>query len=326
MKIVDVDTVGGRIRACRQAMNLTLANLAEKINVSSNYISILERGDKNPSDKVLHKIADFANVSYWWLKTGQEESPVSFNEPISLNAVPVNVDVPLFLSLAIQSIPGMTKEKLAAKLDISPGAMDNILFEDGDAAAPDWADYFSILARQMDLPAVRKKIRNLDLFLQNESVEKERKRLLDLAKRCAGSEYQYFVSNSMQRKGADIPSDPEIHTEHIALRQSESLKGKTWHFVFYRFAGTIDSSLVKAIMGDELSYCDEIYGNLTLVFDDDEVLSLFQNEYERRQCHNDALAGTPYDSGDRLPPISLLLIDRETWEQRGEIIYLEDNA
>lgn len=129
MKDLDLSTIGGRIRACRKMLNLTLAALAEKIDVSANYISVIERGVQSPSEKVLHKIAESTNVSYWWLKTGQEDNPMSpasvqEAEPLNAalsNAIPLKIDAPLFLALVIQSTPNMTKEKLATILNTSRG-------------------------------------------------------------------------------------------------------------------------------------------------------------------------------------------------------------
>lgn len=329
MKAVDTSTVGGRIRSCRRALNLTLDGMAKQIGISSNYVSIIERGVKIPSDNILIKVAELANVPFEWLKTGEEDNTATtanVQAPLPLAAVPVGINVPLFLSLVVQSIPDMTKDKLAAKLDVSPDVMDNILSSNDYKSAPHWADYFSILARQMDLPAVRQKIRALDLFLQHENTEKMKKNLYDSLRSYAGSEYQYFVPDSMRRKDADVPTDPDIlYSEHIVLQKEESPCSGSWHFIFLRFAN-IDESLAESVMGSQLSYCEDIDGNLTLVFDDEATLDLFAKDYEERQNKVDALAGTPYDGDHSLPPISMLLVDKETWEARGELIRLGDDG
>ena len=46
-----------RIKAARKSVGLHMTELAERIGVSSNYISLLERAERNPSDAVLNKIA-----------------------------------------------------------------------------------------------------------------------------------------------------------------------------------------------------------------------------------------------------------------------------
>ena len=312
MKDVNMDAIGGRVRACRKTMNLTLVQMSKSVDVSANYISMIERGEKNPSDKVLHKIADLADVSYWWLKTGQEESPVKPQEPSSsLNAIPASIDVPLFLALAIQSIPGMTKEKLAAKLDISPENMEEVLFGSEHAVSSDWTDYFPVLARQMDLPAVCQKIHDLDLFLQNEIREKERKCRLDFLKRYAGPEYQYLEFD---------PND----SDHIILkrtREDGSPQSLPWHF-FFCLGHCSDESMVENIMGNIICSCYN--DSAVLIFDDETTRNLFAEEYDQRKAQADTLAGTPYGHGGSLPSISLLLINRETWEQIGNEIELDD--
>lgn len=108
--------------------------------------------------------------------------------------------------------------------------------------------------------------------------------------------------------------------------QCENQNYGSWHFFFYRFTGAVDQSLVKSIMDHQISYCEELHGNLTLVFDDDRISELFEKDYNRRLAEDDALAGTPYDHGDNmLPTISLLSIDRETREPTHDIIWMEDN-
>lgn len=339
MNEVDMSKPGGRIRACRQEMNLTLSQLADSIEVSSNYLSVVERGVKNPSDKVLHKIADLAKVSYWWLKAGQEESPVKETPPalpqkpsypiapqkqdFSLSAIPANIDVPLFLSLAIQSIPGMNKEKLAVILDAPPEAMEKILFGDDHEISPNWKDYFSILAQKMDLPAACQKVHALDLFLQNENREKGQKRLFELAKRYIGSVYEYFRFNPMLES---IPSTPRIlYSEHIVLLKSDQTDDDncgSLHFFFYRF-DSIDEALVESIMSSHISYCKECHCDSTLVFDEDSILDLFKQEYERQQASILPSPGGDCSEDGSSPTISLLLVDRGTWEPKGDIIRLE---
>ena len=61
-----------------------------------------------------------------------------------------------------------------------------------------------------------------------------------------------------------------------------------------------------------------------LIVDDDTTRDLFAGEYEQRKAQKDTLAGTPYNHVGHLPTISLLLINRETWEQIGNEIELDD--
>lgn len=345
MNEIDMSKPGGRIRACRQEMNLTLSQLADSIKVSSNYLSVVERGIKNPSDKVLHKIADVAKVSYWWLKTGQEESPMKEAPPAppqkpsypmapqkptySLNHVPADadIDVPLFLSLAIQSVPGMSKEKLAVILDAPPEDMEKILFGDDHGIYPNWKNYFSFLAQKMDLPTVCKKVHALDLFLQNENRDKGENRLLELANRYIGSEYEYYRFDSAPEN--TFLTSKILYSAHIVLLKSDAPLSDddnygSRRFSFYRFDG-IDKTLFESIMSSHISYCKEYHCDSTLVFDDDSILDLFKQAYEQQQASISPSAGGDCGKDGSLPTVALLLVDRETWEPRGDIIRLEGN-
>lgn len=55
MKYVDTSTIGGRIRLIRQQMDMSLADLGAKIGVSANYVSVIERNAKRPSDDLVEK-------------------------------------------------------------------------------------------------------------------------------------------------------------------------------------------------------------------------------------------------------------------------------
>lgn len=54
--------LGNRIREIRTQKDLTQAELAEKCGCNRNYISMLERGERNPSYKSLVMIADGLDV------------------------------------------------------------------------------------------------------------------------------------------------------------------------------------------------------------------------------------------------------------------------
>ena len=54
--------LGNRIRKQRLKKNLTQAELAERCECNRNYISMLERGERNPSYKSLVMIANGLDV------------------------------------------------------------------------------------------------------------------------------------------------------------------------------------------------------------------------------------------------------------------------
>lgn len=61
--------LGGRIREIRLKNNLTQAELANKCGCNRNYISMLERGERNPSYKSLVMVAKGLGVKVSTLMT-----------------------------------------------------------------------------------------------------------------------------------------------------------------------------------------------------------------------------------------------------------------
>lgn len=61
--------LGSRIRQIRLEKNLTQAELAERCECNRNYISMLERGERNPSFKSLVMIAKGLGVNIQKLVT-----------------------------------------------------------------------------------------------------------------------------------------------------------------------------------------------------------------------------------------------------------------
>ncbi|MCS7202576.1 MAG: helix-turn-helix transcriptional regulator [Dictyoglomus sp.] len=55
--------IGDKIRKIRKQKNLTLEELSKKTGLSLSYISLIERGLKNPSLKALEKIAECLDIS-----------------------------------------------------------------------------------------------------------------------------------------------------------------------------------------------------------------------------------------------------------------------
>ena len=63
MNKINTQLFGKRIRESRRKQNLTLAQLAEKCDISSNFLGQLERGKNIQSLKSLIKIANILEVS-----------------------------------------------------------------------------------------------------------------------------------------------------------------------------------------------------------------------------------------------------------------------
>ena len=66
--------VGGKVRRLRKQREFTQEELAEIVNVSSNYISYIENGKRRPSLALLRKIAKALKTNLPELLSGGERS------------------------------------------------------------------------------------------------------------------------------------------------------------------------------------------------------------------------------------------------------------
>ena len=59
-----------RIRQVRMNANLSQTEFAERINLSKNFISLVENGGRDPSDRTIRDICREFGVNETWLRTG----------------------------------------------------------------------------------------------------------------------------------------------------------------------------------------------------------------------------------------------------------------
>lgn len=65
-------TIKDRIKQIRQDAGLTQAEFAKKLNLSRNYVGLMEIGDRVPSDRTILDICEKFGVSETWLRDGNE--------------------------------------------------------------------------------------------------------------------------------------------------------------------------------------------------------------------------------------------------------------
>ena len=75
-----------RIRQLRNSLKLSQAEFGAKISLSQNYIWMIEKGERTPSDRTISDICREFNVSLAWLEDGIGEMYVqrSANEELAL--------------------------------------------------------------------------------------------------------------------------------------------------------------------------------------------------------------------------------------------------
>ena len=62
-----------RIKTLRLDLSLTQSEFGEKLGISQNYVWMIEKGDRVPSDRTVSDICRVFGVNEDWLRTGQGE-------------------------------------------------------------------------------------------------------------------------------------------------------------------------------------------------------------------------------------------------------------
>lgn len=93
-------TLGTVIRRERRCQHLTMKELAERSNVSTIYLSEIERGKKYPSALVLERLAEALGIDVWDLlalvadelrQASQPEPAIGFQLPSRVASQPRNL-------------------------------------------------------------------------------------------------------------------------------------------------------------------------------------------------------------------------------------------
>lgn len=77
--------MNNRIRMVRNDNGLTQTEFAEKLGLTKNFISLIENGNREPSDRTIKDICRIFSVQEEWLRTGDGEmlEPMSREEEIA---------------------------------------------------------------------------------------------------------------------------------------------------------------------------------------------------------------------------------------------------
>lgn len=116
-----------RIRAVRTAAGLTQPEFAEKLGLTKNFISLIENGQREPSDRTVRDICRVFNVNEAWLRTGEGEmhTPKTRSEELAEIFADVQISddararlVKAFAALPDEAYPQLYKwfQEMAAKL------------------------------------------------------------------------------------------------------------------------------------------------------------------------------------------------------------------
>lgn len=79
--------MNARIKEVRQLSGLTQAQFADRLNISRNYIALMEIGDRVPSDRTIADICREFGISEHWLRTGEGEMQIQVSEDDGLTQI-----------------------------------------------------------------------------------------------------------------------------------------------------------------------------------------------------------------------------------------------
>lgn len=76
-----------RIALVRKQSGLTQEKFANAINLTRNFVWMIEKGERIPSDRTIADICRQFNVSEHWLRTGEGEMFLAINEDTELEQI-----------------------------------------------------------------------------------------------------------------------------------------------------------------------------------------------------------------------------------------------
>lgn len=214
MKNTDLTRIGGRIRQARIDASLTIKELSERIDVSSTYLGMIERGERKPPATLLECIAEATNKPIDWLQNGDIVDEKGSKPNQSQTPRVADIDAALFLALIMREDPSVSEETVATFLNVDQDALKTIL--DGTLKFdPAWKSAFTTLAQRLKIPDILSKLYVIESFLERVEMEKMDSTLIKAIKSSLsekfGDEFTWF-------------DEPHDYQGYVDIR--ESYKGK----------------------------------------------------------------------------------------------------
>lgn len=115
--------VGDKIRYVREIRGYSLTRLSELSEVSLPYLSEIENGKKNPSNKALTKIAKSLNANTWFF---MDDNAISFDEMIKMSDYEPPEDIVEFFAQQ-KNLPYAVLAKELGENKIDPDFLRDLL-------------------------------------------------------------------------------------------------------------------------------------------------------------------------------------------------------
>lgn len=264
MKEIGLNSVGGRIRKARTDALFSIKELSEKIGISFAYLGMVERGERNPSDKMLSSIADVTGASIEWLKNGSQSPP---------DDVRMRMDVSLFLNLILHEDPEISPAILSTILAIDGDELNSILSE-RNIYNPIWYAGCSTLAQRLDIPKFLDKLSEIKSFLERTEIQMLDFKLIDEIRKTLSEtlndKFEFYRKDV--RLSAVCPDpwsfskEPSKPTRDFSFQQ-ESTHNLCRVLLYIPLPG-VYADRIYGIISDALETQDSDVSSIALIFSD----------------------------------------------------------
>ena len=239
----ELRTVGGRIKRVRRQQNLKIKDFASLLGISANYLSLLEHNNRQPSEELLRKMADYADTSYEWMKTGSALVVDNYEIPDTVQEQPKQArdnrapNIRLCLCLLKIYCPNLFPDTVCGILGITPEKLDGLM--DGtEKYRPGWDKTFEVLAGHLQKTEAEQDAGCLFRAVNEFSRQSERR----LFKSFVEDYLDAHVDSTYQRGDVEEPApdgEPyELPDCTVAVYSADSVcfpadaRGKTEHWRF----------------------------------------------------------------------------------------------
>lgn len=288
--------LGDRIRKCRISTGFNLNDFARTIGVSPNYMGLVERNKKQPSNRLLVKIAEATNVPTNWLLHGGPLQKTS--HPAESVLLDDTQSIRLFLQLCLMYIPECSTDTFSIILSVPKSTVEDILQGNEFEYTVSMENGLSILAQRLDVPAIQPLFQKLDGYLERVALEKSAdsaalamKRFIQTGK----TEYQIlrpheYIKECYTLSKDDLVSSVQKTATLDRIKITLKLDGESiFHYHSYSFFPTWsfsdDNDLCEKIFHDLIG--EFYYGaSVTLDSTDDAGIIFNNKEIYQRFCEN----------------------------------------
>lgn len=262
MKEISLKSVGGRIRKARTDALFSIKELSEKIGISFAYLGMVERGERNPSDKILSSIADETGTSIEWLKNGSAPPPDD-----------VRMDVSLFLNLVLHEAQEISPAILSTILAIDDDELNSILSEH-NIYNPIWYAGCSTLAQRLDIPKLLDKLSEIEYFLNRTKNEMLDFKLIDEIRKTLSEtlndKFEFYRKDvrlsTVCPDPWSISNESSKPTRDFSFQQ-ESTQGLCRVLLYIPLLG-VYADRIDSIISDALETRDSDVSSIALIFSD----------------------------------------------------------